>query len=1700
MLLVIILPNADAFTTMSDYTQIPPFLVREVPSNVVIAMDISGSMKAVAYRDTGAGNWKTGMHDDYNPDISYYGYFNSTDKYIYDSNKEFFKVDNVFGQWDGNFMSWLCMRRIDIARKVMVGGKVSVKMNPEPFIDSNGNEIWDEGESFTDDNNNGIWNEGNYNRNRVPYEHDDWTSHGWDGWYILEGQHEPEDYIFTKRYDKSKTNGLATLFENNQIFLISEQEIVTGENVVALCSEVEIGEISVGANRVWVPFKNSYNQPRVVIKSATYEEKSPIGDPRITWKTGKGWPHNNATGFYVELQKWKYLGGKHGQETVAYIVVESANGAGTHRGWINVPMADGDVWKFMAQKSEIKAEQNECGCDHWQTVNFDAKSSHVPIVFSGISKNGSDPVVVRNKDINKTGMKITFQEQEKDDGKTSCEHYSEIFYLILVDPPGGAKSNVISDTINVDGNDYMIQGGLINKVSHAMTNTKWNPDFDNEPAILCDMQTTNGPDPANIRIAQNTTKKFKITITEEKSEDNEINHDLVGHNKVWEDVGWIAMGISRRSFKIRIGVETEPTGIIQSVSDSMRIGLAVYNYNHSRDPTKIYTGNTVHGGTLYPCYPDLSLDPHLRTNEDICIPCGVKHPVKNIIQVIEEHPLIWGTTPIAETLYEIYGYCAQIDHTSSRGHPQFYDNKYSKNSYEINNDWDPYYYDEFGEKVWCAKTFVLHFNDGEPYKDWDGNAGNHPLSIGDYDNDGNSGPQDQLDDLALYIRENDIRSDMEPDTHQEIISYYVYAALGEGEINNSSTRKMREAAANGGFMDFDGDHKPDPAHPSNFINYYKTYFNGGNCETNEWDLDGDCNPDTFYYANNGYELENQLLAAFQGILKRASSGTAASVISQSRSGEGAVYQSIFFPRYNDFFANEVSWCGQVHALFVDAYGNMREDTNKNKRLDLSDDKIIVLDGTILKKYGDDNGDSKISGEEEATDEIGTIANIEYLFNSNDWLNEISDNDIIEQREYANNNQKRYIFTFIDANNDMIVDSDEQKPFTCDSIPSIFDLKKETEIYPYIPVYPPFNPPPYVPHSNADFKDFLRHQTKRVINYIRGEDQESYIGTGYIIPPFRSRQIDYDDDGNVETWRLGDIIYSTPTVVGRPGENYHLIYRDFSYAEFCAKYMRRRGVVYVGANDGMFHAFNAGFYDHENMEFLTRPSDLNAEDDFDFDIPLGAELWAYVPYNLLPHLYWLTDPNYSHVYYCDLKPKIFDAKIFPPDDDHPEGWGTLLVAGMRFGGGEIYADMDKTDGSYNQNKDRIMTSAYFILDITNPEIEPTVLAEISFKGLGYTTCYPTVIPMKDKDEDGNISANNWYLVIGSGPADQFGKAGTGTALKNAISAQPANLYVIDLVKLATDHELWTLDNSGILTEGENVFQTLDSNSFISDPISVDYNIDYNTDALYFGTISGNAVSGWGGKLRRVVIDNNLSTSDWKRNNVLIDLTGVENGQPITTASSIGVDHLGNKWIFFGTGRFFVGNDACNNDQQTYYGIKEPTDEDGKLTWNTVSRSDLIDVSSANVFTSKKVIGVVGVNSWDDLTNRIDENNGWYINFSISNEKNLGQATLLGELLTFTTFMPSLDPCSFEGESKLYALYYTTGTAFYETVIGKKVSEDEPILKGINLGKGLAVTPNIHVGREEGTKAFIQTSTGDIKIIHQITHGRTKSGRIFWRYVE
>ena len=123
--------------------------------------------------------------------------------------------------------------------------------------------------------------------------------------------------------------------------------------------------------------------------------------------------------------------------------------------------------------------------------------------------------------------------------------------------------------------------------------------------------------------------------------------------------------------------------------------------------------------------------------------------------------------------------------------------------------------------------------------------------------------------------------------------------------------------------------------------------------------------------------------------------------------------------------------------------------------------------------------------------------------------------------------------------------------------------------------------------------------------------------------------------------LGDIASSKPAYLRDPRK----FYPDLGYTTFKSDNLDRQPTVFVGANDGMLHAFNAGS---------------------------GEEMWAYAPRITMKKLYAQAGTTYAtnHQFTVDGSPEVADVKI-------GANWRTVLVAGLNAGGRGYYA-LDVTD--------------------------------------------------------------------------------------------------------------------------------------------------------------------------------------------------------------------------------------------------------------------------------------------------------------------------------------------------------------------------------------------------------------------------------------
>jgi len=182
-------------------------------------------------------------------------------------------------------------------------------------------------------------------------------------------------------------------------------------------------------------------------------------------------------------------------------------------------------------------------------------------------------------------------------------------------------------------------------------------------------------------------------------------------------------------------------------------------------------------------------------------------------------------------------------------------------------------------------------------------------------------------------------------------------------------------------------------------------------------------------------------------------------------------------------------------------------------------------------------------------------------------------------------------------------------------------------------------------SLAPGKPALKQQ--QIVDFLRG----NRLREGAKLGQLRSRN-----------GALGDIVDSSAVYVGVPRAPYR-DGTDPGYSAFRSTFASRAARIYVGANDGMLHAF---------------------------DDATGNETWAYVPSQLFRGGTAGGDPKtglgalsyqdgalppFKHHFYVDATPRIVDVNFAAQTAGLD--WRTILVGGLGKGGNSYYA-LDVTD--------------------------------------------------------------------------------------------------------------------------------------------------------------------------------------------------------------------------------------------------------------------------------------------------------------------------------------------------------------------------------------------------------------------------------------
>ncbi|MHB1015479.1 MAG: pilus assembly protein, partial [Desulfurivibrionaceae bacterium] len=607
--------------------------------------------------------------------------------------------------------------------------------------------------------------------------------------------------------------------------------------------------------------------------------------------------------------------------------------------------------------------------------------------------------------------------------------------------------------------------------------------------------------------------------------------------------------------------------------------------------------------------------------------------------------------------------------------------------------------------------------------------------------------------------------------------------------------------------------------------------------TTDWDANGDNVPDTFYNASDAAGIKQTIMNAILDILRRASSGTAVSVLSSSKGSGANLMQALFYPKRTFAGNTEVSWTSDLmnYWYYMDPFlksSQIREDTireggNAYTLLDLKQDYItnFVYDSTqgktMAQRWMDSSGTGTVLTALPSVPIENTIPIWRAGFNL--WWTDPT---------------ARNIYTSVNGST---------------LIP--FDTTSSSTLASYLGLTTSAT-------ANA------------TINYVRGYDcvdatgAACVCGTANCSSVGRSRTVaagvcsarrspcnSAADCPSGETctqethvWKLGDIISSTPRIMG-PGylDNFNspapFGYNDQTYSAFIkSNDYANRQLVFVGSNDGMLHAFKLGklVQSWKVCSVSNTPCNSTADCTGGSDTCTGSKSWyqvaeqigptgvggmgsesyAFIPKNTLPYLQYLQDMNYCHIYMVDGSIAITDASINKPStctladywncpklttmqpapnsgnvDFTNTSWRTTLIGSMGIGGATCDAatpDISRISTPLSVSGNPVGWSSYFALDVTD-QTTPQLLWEFGNAGLGVTNVGAAIVKVGGNDKrctnnnaitcttalacgTGNCVKTNgrWFAILASGSTGPISNQQfMGT------SDQNLKLFVLDL---------------------------------------------------------------------------------------------------------------------------------------------------------------------------------------------------------------------------------------------------------------------------------------------------------------------------------
>lgn len=428
---------------------------------------------------------------------------------------------------------------------------------------------------------------------------------------------------------------------------------------------------------------------------------------------------------------------------------------------------------------------------------------------------------------------------------------------------------------------------------------------------------------------------------------------------------------------------------------------------------------------------------------------------------------------------------------------------------------------------------------------------------------------------------------------------------------------------------------------------------------------------------------------------------------------------------------------------------------------------------------------------------------------------------------------------------------------------------------------------------------------------------------------------------------------------------------------------------------------------------------------------GSELWAYVPALVLPNLYKLADTDYrnKHQFYLDGTPVTGDICPTPPCSG--TDWKTILVAGMNAGG-----------------------RGYYALDITDPA-HPKAMWEFTDTNMGYTYGNPEIAKLKN---------GTWVVLVASGynnitPGDGVGRlyilnAYTGALIRTISTGAGTTSTPSGLARIRAWLQEGNTDATALRVYGGDLLGNV-------------WRFDIND-------IPGLGVTGYDAQLLVTLKD------------------ASSNIQPITARPAI--ELCGNTpMVIVGTGQYLGYPDLASTNQQSLYGIKDtlgattfstsPQTSGSGFQKQTITSTTCPDDAPTSICTVGQSVRVGSSNTVNLATQ-----NGWYLNFLDTGERDNTDPSVAFGTLVMNTNIPNTDACNIGGYSFNYALNACSGAPI-------ATAKD---VVAISLGNAIATRPQVVVLPNGTVVALTRMSDGSTVVTNPPNQAPPGSiRRVSWR---